>query len=523
MVKSKKIVSAGLALAVVLSAMLGGCGTKDQTANSSSSTATVTTTATTEQKVDGLDISKKEKIVIYKGGTPNTDEKLVLDELFKKTEKVINAQVDIISVAWGDYVNKLNLMAAGGDQVDAFSIWKGGESQFINKPGFIAPVDELVQKYGTNLSKVIPNDVWNYLKFNGKAMGIPQMFQQKRNVSVIRMELAEKVGVKTVPKNMAELESTLEKIHEKYPELVVYTSGDYKAINLLEYIGFVPQVLRQGDMYYYYDDAEKTFKTLYDHPTCIEARESVQRWYKKGLIDKDVIMRKSNQANDMTKAGKLVLFGAPWVDQAAAIQTSVPDIKYGVIDFSLANNEKPISFQNLILLTESSKVKERVVKLFDWVWSSQDNYNSVIFGIEGTHFVKTSDGGVKAPDGMDPAKNPFPSSTFDTVFQCSTYFKLPANLPTISMEGLKTQWDYKNYQPMNPYAAFSPDMKKFSDVIPTQSRLIEEYLQSTLLGTKPVKAATDELIKKWYDSCKGKEQIDELNKQMADWLKTQGK
>jgi hypothetical protein len=303
-------------------------------------------------------------------------------------------------------------------------------------------------------------------------------------------------------------------VKQKLPDQIISGAGDYKTVSFSRYLEPVTTSIRTGDFSYYYDKQKDTFDIYPNHPLYIQQRKIASDWYQKGLIDQDIIMRNSEQYSQLVSSGKMVMFDSPWISEADAIRSAVPEAELEVLAWTIAGT-KPAPYQNQILITEKSKIKDRVVTFFDWVWSDQANYNLVMYGIEGTHF-NVVDGKISYPEGVTAATSEFPSP-WDTVFQNNGMFLFNTAWDPIVENSLRALWDFQGYS-VDEMAGFNPDLSMFNDVIPTQARYMDEYLQKTLLGALDVDTATKELYDNWLKTCRGEEQIEELTKQYKAWL-----
>lgn len=69
--------------------------------------------------------------------------------------------------------DKLNLLMAKMEQFD-FMLLTGTQYSNLASSGALEPIDELINKNGTNMKNGISQNSWNGAKLNGKIYGIPQ-------------------------------------------------------------------------------------------------------------------------------------------------------------------------------------------------------------------------------------------------------------------------------------------------------------------------------------------------------------
>lgn len=119
----------------------------------------------------------------------------------------INITIDPL-IPWVDYNQKMNLLFAGGDLPDLL------QTQGINKAevapavdrGVLLPLNDLIEQYGPNIKKNIPEEAWKSPKVSkdGKIYGIPQrIFVKNDNVVYLRKDWLDALNLE-VPKTVEE-------------------------------------------------------------------------------------------------------------------------------------------------------------------------------------------------------------------------------------------------------------------------------------------------------------------------------
>lgn len=93
----KKFTAAAMS-AVLVAGMLSGCGKKAET--------------TTE---DGKEVVE---LTWYQVGDTQKDQQMVIDKVNEYTEEKIGVKLNVISVGWGDYNQKMQVVINTGDKWD---------------------------------------------------------------------------------------------------------------------------------------------------------------------------------------------------------------------------------------------------------------------------------------------------------------------------------------------------------------------------------------------------------------------
>ncbi|MFL0253239.1 extracellular solute-binding protein [Clostridium neuense] len=214
----KGLVAAALTTAMCAS-LLVGCG------SSSSSTKTDTST-------DTATVGKAN--VTFKSSKPLTFSMLFNDSptypykqdwlLFQQIKKITNVSLKLTVVPMSDYIQKRSLLISTGDAPEIMpKTYPGQETSFISS-GAILPISDYV-KYMPNFQKKVKDwnmqdDLKSIMQDNGKYYVLPGLHQTPvQDYSfAMRTDLLEKNNLK-VPTTYEELEETLKKIKELYPNM----------------------------------------------------------------------------------------------------------------------------------------------------------------------------------------------------------------------------------------------------------------------------------------------------------------
>ncbi|MEK3722764.1 extracellular solute-binding protein [Paenibacillus sp. FSL H8-0034] len=128
------------------------------------------------------------------------------DKFVKKLKELTNTNPNIELILQKDYEQKMILKFSSGDIPDvvmANSIFGKNLAGGVQS-GVFMPLDDLLNKYGQNLLKVIPKEAWDRVKYQGKIVAIPEFRSIPNGTSTyIRKDLLEKAGLQT-PKTVDE-------------------------------------------------------------------------------------------------------------------------------------------------------------------------------------------------------------------------------------------------------------------------------------------------------------------------------
>ncbi|MFD0676630.1 MULTISPECIES: extracellular solute-binding protein [unclassified Paenibacillus] len=321
------------------------------------------------------------------------------DPYFKKLEELTHTKLDIKYLAkeTGAYGTKLDLMFAAGDIPDVVQTSGGGYTnengqtlvQAIEAGTFL-PLNDLIDKYGPNLKKKIPEAAWEEQKFSdGKVYSLPEFLSNpSRKAAIIRKDLLDKAKL-PVPKTVEEYLNVLREFkkmglsqpfvgREKFNFSDMFL-GAYDVMPTQWTLGPngepVPKFFNVANM----EKAINTYKTMYDE----------------GLMTKDFATQQFADYKRAIITGQGGLFTANAADVLSydvQLKQNVPDGKLEIVPSPTGTDGKGGSTLSGTvirgyMINKKAKNPERIIQFFDWMLSDEaDNFFS--YGIEGTDYTK---------------------------------------------------------------------------------------------------------------------------------------
>ncbi|WP_336773719.1 ABC transporter substrate-binding protein [Paenibacillus sp. MMO-58] len=329
--------------------------------------------------------------VIMPGDQSSRMGDFVENELNDRLKKDLNMNLELTYIPWSNYQQKLELALSTGEDYDLF--WYGAPfvSVYYSK-GYIQPLDELLGQYGQDLIKHIPEDNFKQNRIDGKLWAIPsQAFTSAGKFSsvMVRQDLLEKVGMKDI-KTIADLEQFYQRMHAIDPSYYGYLETDrghellWRELTDRNYSSLDERMLFMVDE----DSGELLSYVESDlYKKVAQLRES---WVNKGIIDKNLVGNPAAKI-DQENAGKL-LFRVGAVSRAMEnLQTARnADPEARLREYYLAK-EKPkyitTPSNEAFMVTSASKNPERAMMFMNWILQSKENYNFIIYGVEGKDYV----------------------------------------------------------------------------------------------------------------------------------------
>ncbi len=494
-----KSISLLASLLVVLSAV-AGCGNTSSNESASTSTSVQSTQKQEEEK----DL-EKEHATIYVGTWDNKtypEDNLVKQEIEKQTGKNLNLELEVVNVPGNDYHNKLNVLFASGQQVDAFVDGVNQMSLYLGKQGLVKDITDQVNQYGQNIKKLTEQMSWDVVTQKGKIYGIPNYAEASWAAWVVRKDILDKYNI-PVPTTVEEVEKACEILKAKEPGMVPIV-GNWWDMDTLIGPAFGKQ--QTTGSHAILDDEQRIVPYYLAKDNGLPFLQTYRKWVGKGWYDRDNLVTSGDTMNQMFLSGKAAFKMGAYGDVlslGAELKKTNPSAS--VVAICELNNGGHWSWSGpsntTLMITEQSKVADRLVQYVDWMAADQKNYDLAHYGIEGKHFA-AKDGMLRGlPSGITDVTNlGYCGSQSGGTFSLGmTYLKMDRQLDNVSDEFMKakktsinTKW---NTDPLigkvtldNSIETKYPKLKTFEE---------DNWKMKLLTGILP---PTEESIKKIYDA-----------------------
>ncbi|WP_309121185.1 ABC transporter substrate-binding protein [Paenibacillus sp.] len=443
------------------------------------------------------------ELLWYTIGTPQKDTDRVMEEVSKYTKEKIGATVKMTQIDWGDYTQKLQVMAAAGEPMDIVftSSWAFDYVQNARKGAFL-PIDDLLKEHGQGIVETLDPAFLEGSKVDGKNYGIPankelpaqevwrfnKQYLDKYNLdytNVYSLESLEPL-LKTIKENEPSVTPlSLDKNHKPYvpydyvieglPMAVALDTTDYKIVNLLE------------------------------TPEMKQALETMHKYYKAGYIPAEAATMTS--ATDIQTAGTWLVDRATtqpfadnlWTESLGYPIVSTPASESIIYNWSVMGSMQAIS--------ANSEYPEKAMQFLNLLNTDSYLRNLVDSGIEGVHYEKVSD---NVMNNLDASKN-YDMPTFSLGNVMLTYLN-----PTDP----ENKWE--EFQKFNdagkpaPLLGFNFDTSNVSTEIATVQNVKEEFWSALMTGTVDPNEFTPKAIEKFKAAGLDKI-IEEAQRQLDEW------
>ena len=317
------------------------------------------------------------------GPTPE-DLPQVLAAMNKYTKEKINATIKIVMFDYGDYLNKMNVVASSGEHFDICFLASWTFDMRTNATrGTIIPLDDLLAKYGKDTLKAVDQLFWDGSKINGKHYAIPANKEvATQDVYVFNEKYVVKynIDVNSI-KKLSDLEPYFAKIHKDDPG--VYATGaldDYQP-GTLDYLidPRIPGAIRM-------DDSSCKIINQYQDKDYLELVNTFRDFYVKGYLRPDIHTAK--QIKDFKNGNQVVsiLQTQPYADLIWTRQYGWPVIVKPFFEPPIIVTSGAIGA--MMAISAASEHPARAMKFLNLLNTDPYLRNLVSYGIEGVHYKK---------------------------------------------------------------------------------------------------------------------------------------
>ncbi|ANE46905.1 hypothetical protein SY83_12160 [Paenibacillus swuensis] len=345
------------------------------------------------------------------GKDTDPDRKLVQDEINKYLQdKGLNAELEMNGINWSQWFDKAPLILQSGEQADL--MFTGSWLNYFNfaKNGAFLPLDELLEQHGQGIKESLDPRFLQAAAVNGKVYAVPTNKEIAGNGAVFfKKELADKLGIDIAAvKTGEDLDKVLETVKTKEPGVtpLFHTDNSYIGAFVLknhpnyhaEYESISGAPNFNGISPFRYET--KTGKVVYtpELPYEIERYKLLNSWFKKGYINRDAATTKA-QSTDLIKAGKAwTRFGSakPDSEKEAESGDGIPYYKI-VLDPPMVTTETATG--SMFAIPKKTVDAERAMMVLNLLHTDPKLVNLIVYGIEGKHYEKVSEGVIKPANG----------------------------------------------------------------------------------------------------------------------------
>lgn len=480
----KKLLAAALCGSMAASLALTGCSTAGTSGNASGGSKDDVT------------------LLWYTEGDQPDDLQLVLDKLNPILKEKIGATVDIRFVSNADYDEKMTSVINSGEAFDICFTCDWANSYAINaRKGAYLDLTPYLDGDNKALKEAIDSRFWEGVTIDGKIYGVPANKELPyAPVWAFTKELVDKysLDIDSVT-DLASLEPLLKTIKENEPEIIPLP------LRASDIPGIIDQydipAARELPAYVRYDDETRTVVNPFEQEDVLKNLHTIHDYFVKGYINQDAATNKQKLKNRLIYCGWYCP-GAEeiWGNQAGYEVVCRPRYENYYSTTSCIGSLQAVS--------ANSKHPAEAVKFLELLNTDPEIKNLVTYGIEGTHYEKTSDTSIKLLEA---------SSRYTT-----DYYTLGNELIMYTVDPQAHDlWDqyraFNDASKPSVLVGFSFNNENVKTEYASVMNITAQYLPQLFTGSAAdVDQTVAEMNKKLYDAGLQKI-IDDMQKQIDEW------
>ncbi len=314
---------------------------------------------------------------------------------------------------------KVNLALASQEDIDVVQVtYEEAWLWDLVERGALQPINDALQRQGPNLLKHFSKEeIWPAVTdAQGKIYAIPRRQGNMGNMIAIRRDWREKLGIKTAPKNLAELEVYFRGVRDK--DLDGNGQKDTTPViswrlysDLQTTVGYLITGVISYASDNYIDEQGRVVPVVM-HPKFKDYLARMAQWHKEGILHPEQYNLKKNQVEDLIVANKVGAYAGWYSDPIRPwekLMGKVKDAWYEFPFFTLENGQKYLAPRRPpgtpgMGVVAYSKNADWAVRLFDWTVANPTNYTVTRSGVPGTHWDWVNESKLEMKDNKDPKK-----------------------------------------------------------------------------------------------------------------------
>lgn len=362
-----------------------------------------------DQLDDDEDIAKI--VLAFYGANNLSDSATVAEAINEITIPAIHTEVELMPVEMGAWSQQLSLMIAGDEALDLAPTFFFGPGTFdaMYSQGQLMELNELLEKYGQDILKTLPEDYMKATTYDGGIYAIPVNADKVSNLYLnMRKDTLEEIGMLEKAQNiksMSDVEEILAAVKAN-TDLIPLAASSHAVIHfstLLVEDAFADAVFFDklvGDYVVTLSTDPTKVVNLYETEAFKSSVAVIEDWFNKGYIHPDAATT-DEDSNRFVISGKC--FGYFSAGENATAYMGEGEIPYDMLKVTLAST--PIATSNLNTITwtipVTSREPEAAMKFLNMMYSNKEIVDLLNYGVRDVHYVVDAEGHYNYPDGVD--------------------------------------------------------------------------------------------------------------------------
>jgi len=346
---------------------------------------------------------KEAKLTFYFPSTEPKGTREVLDAVERKAKNKVNVKLDFKFIGenyYGNYLNKLHEALAAGQPCDAFYFSNDSISlTILANANLIKDITTLFPQNAPNYYNKFSTEEIASASVDNKIYAIPNRLPTTQmRCAIVRQDLMEKYNIPDI-KNYDDYEFFLKTIKENEKDMTPLIFNDTAIGLFAEANGYAVIDYRLG-LIYKWDDPNMKIMAWEQTPEFINGIEKINSWYTKDYLSKGIsFIPISESIISSGKFASIISYLGSDFEYNNILQKNKVSWRYkAYLLYSDKYSARLPLTNNSMVINAKSENAERALMFIDWLQMDQENYDSLMYGIEGKHYTLVEDY-IKLPDG----------------------------------------------------------------------------------------------------------------------------
>lgn len=322
--------------------------------------------------------------ILYPGEESDRFSKFLNEEFAEKMANELGLKVKVTFVPWDQYWEQKDIMLAANEPIDLY--WDGlpDLAAIVNKKQ-ARPLNELIDKYGQDMLKVLPMEHLQGAVIDGQIYGIPSAYAPSSamyQLVTVREDILEAVGM-TDLNTPDDLKQFAEKAAAKYPTMKGPADPIFKPLTRY-FADEQYNWIAAEDLVVFGEESKKAYS--YFETKAFQDVAKFNRSMNDAKLYSEELTIKYNERDSRMQTGLYL-----WIEGSLgkemeiidAVKANAPEAK--LKSFLLAE-DKPRYVTStggeVISIPQTAPNPEGAMKFLNWLYQSQDNYLFALYGVK---------------------------------------------------------------------------------------------------------------------------------------------
>ncbi len=319
----------------------------------------------------------------YQSATPMNLNQIneMKEELDKRTGTELNTIVELNWVEMNEYDDKVKALIQSNDAIDAIDA-----SNFISllANDLTKDITNEFKQFAPSYYKLLDETMPERIKsatHDEKVLYIPNMdISTSRYCALVRKDLLEKYNIASI-KDISEYEAFLKKILESEPNVL---PGYINAFSFMDFYALSQGYLSLDSIYAQIKNDSFEMYTIDKLSEFDNAYNALKEWSDKGLIS----VKNEDIMKLLGGEGASTIVNINMLEQLEGYLSNIPNVQFEIFPLCMDKIQvRPNSSSGGIAIAKNSENAKNVIQFYEWVQSSQENYDLFMNGVKDKHYT----------------------------------------------------------------------------------------------------------------------------------------